>query len=426
MTNNPKTTDNTLEWFAENLPPEYLNHPEYFLYSTALDVQQMQDVPENRRRFKKLLIERQLSEGIELPEIDQKQLHDFMNPKDKALKLRRSEELLELATKHLEQTQDFAQAQRLAVIELFHREAPFRQAEMDESYFRNRELVEADLISYLQHAKGDSLKSLHTNNPKLSISVQTQSGEQVKWKTYLNRASGVLFGTKDNTKRDNLPRRSDALKVLLRIAGAVISEYIPMDKEYFNNSEYVKADMASYLGKAKGDSLKDLSTRNPKTGTSILAKNGDKVRWDVYLRRASGVLFRTKDNKKKDNPHRLSDALNVLSKIARGDVTELISMDKEYFNTPEIVKADLTAFLQHAKGDSIKDLNTCNPKVSISIQTQSGEQVTWDTYLRRASGVLLGTKIRSDKPHRKPDALKLLKQIAEQASTCNDPISNSQ
>jgi len=414
MTNDPKdTTDNSLEWFAENLPPEYLNHPEYFLYSTALGVQKMQDIPENRKRFKQLLIERQMSEGIELPAIDQKQLHDFMNPNDRELKLRRSEELLELTTKHLEQTQDFAQAQRLAVLELFHREAPFRQAEMDERYFRNRELVEADLRTYLEHAKGDSLKDLHTNNPKESVSIQTQSDEQVTWNTYLSRASGVLFGTKRKTV--NPHRRPDTLKALLRIAGLEIPKYIRMDEKYFNNPEYVKADLTVYLQKAEGDSLKELNTNNPGYDTSILTQSGELTRWDTYLSRASGFLLGTKQStprKKSNNPHRPSDALKALFKIVGVEVPEYIPMDKKYFNDPEIVKADLTAYLQQAEGKSIKELHTENPEPSIAIKTQSGELVAWRTYLSRASGALLRTKQRTDNPHRPTDALKALLKIA--------------
>jgi len=418
--NQPNTTDNSLEWFAENLPPEYLNHPEYFLYSTALDVQQMQDIPENRRRFKKLLVERQIGEGIELPEIDQKQLHDFMNPNDRELKLQRSEELLKLTTRHLEQTQDFVQAQRLAVLELFHREAPFRQAEMDESYFRNRELVEADLRAFLEHAEGDSIKCLNTENPKRNVSIKTQSGEPVKWRSYLCYASGVLFDTRQRT--DSPHRSPDALKALLRIAGVDIPEYIPMDKEYFSNPDFVKADLTAYLQHAKGDSLKDLHTQNPKPSVVMETQSGEKdVTWQAYLNRASGVLFGTQchqKGKKCDNPHRFSDALKVLLKIAGAEIPEYLPMDEKYFNNPDYVKADLTAYLQHAKGDSLKDLHTRNPKLSVPpILTQSGEPVKWKTYLNRASGVLLGTKTgktakKSKNLPRLADALKVLLRIA--------------
>jgi len=419
---NPQTTDNSLEWFAENLPAEYLSHPEYFLYSTALDVEQMQDIPENRRRFKKLLVERQLSEGIELPEIDQKQLHDFMNPKDKELKLQRSEELLELTTRHLEQTQDFAQAQCLAVLELFHREAPFRQAEMDESYFRNREFVEADLRGFLKQAEGDSLKSLHTENPKRDVSIQTQSGEQIAWRAYLDHASGALFYTKKRT--DNPHRPVDALKSLLQIAGVDIIEYIPMDEKYFNNSDYVKADLTAYLQHAEGDSLADLHTNNPKSNVSIQTLSGQRVTWDTYLNRASGVLFDTKRSqlgKKSKNPHRPPHALRALLKIA-GAIPEFIPMDEAYFNNPDYVKADLIAYLHHSKCKLLKDLSTYDPKLSSSIQTQSGEQVKWITYLRRASDVLLGTTYKKENPHRPYDALKALLKIADESVSEYKPM----
>jgi len=410
---NPQTTGNSLEWFAENLPPEYLRHPEYYLYSTALDVQKMQDISENRRRFKQLLVKRQVKEGIELPEIDQKQLHDFMNPKDKELKLRRSEELLELTTRHLEQTQDFAQAQRLAILELFHREAPFRQAEMDESYFRNREFVEADLLSYLKHTKGESLLDLSTSNPEWSVSVLTQNGEKVLWNTYLKRASNILL----NTDRNNF-QPADSIKALLKML--CIDMPLIMDEKYFNDPEIVEADLNAYLKHAKGYSLKDLSTRNPITGTSVLTKNGDKVRWETYLGRASRVLLGT--TFEKDNCPRPSDALRALLKIIGIDMP--VIMDKEYFSNPEFVKADLTAYLRHARGDSIEDLGTYNPEKSTRIQAQNNEYVRWRTYLNRASGVLFGTKDNKEtnNPPRPGDALKRLKQIASQSQNSKSKL----
>jgi len=409
---NPQTTDDSLEWFTENLPTEYLKHPEYFLYSTALDVQQMQDIPENRRRFKKLLVERQLSEGIELPEIDQKQLHDFMNPNDRVLKLQRSEELLELTTRHLEQTQDFAQAKRLAILELFHREAPFRQAEMNESYFKNRELVEVDLRGFLGRTDKILLKDLLTNNPKRTISIQTQSGELIAWRAYLDHASGVLFNTKQGwkgKKSENPHRQADALKALLKIAGVDVPAVI--DEAYFNNSEIVKADLTAYLKHAEeGDSLKDLNTNDPEPSVSIQSQSGELVRWETYLDRASAVLFGTKS--RGANPHRRPDALKALLKIAGIEIPETTPMDEKYFTNPEYVKADLTAYFEFANGNSLTDLSTVNPEYSVSIQTQSGEPVRWVTYLGRASGVLLGTRKRTDNPHRRSDAIKALLKIA--------------
>ncbi len=407
------TTDNTLEWFTQNLPPDYLNHPEYFLYSTALDVQQMQDIPENRRRFKQVLVERQVGEGVELPEIDQKQIDDFMNPNDKDLRLLRSEKLVELTSMRLQQTQDLALSQRLAALELFHKEAPFRKGKMDESYFRNRELVESDLRGFLEHARGGSLIDLTTKNPKSEISILAKSGEKVRWRTYLNRASGVLLGTKwglKGKKSDNPHRRSDALKTLLKITGINISECIPMDEKYFNNPEIVKADLTAYFRQAKGNYLADLNTRNPSRNTIIITQSGKHVKWETYLSRASGILLGTKGGKKSDKLHRKSDVLDRLRELCG-----VIIMDEKYFNSPAYVKADLVAYLQHAKGDSLKDLHTNNPKSSISITTQSGETVKWQAYLDRASGVLLGTKSgnKSNYPSRPVDALGQLKELCD-------------
>ncbi len=224
---NPENSESGFAWFVENLPGNYLTFPEHYIYNVALDVEALADTAERRRQFKKLFIERQISEGIDMPEVDQKTIDSFVKVGDLDQRIQRSMKLLELTNKYLSQTQNSIHAQRRALFELFHKEAPLKQAEMDEAYFRNRELVEADLTAALKHAKGDSLADLNTNNPPLATSIDTQSGKTLTLQTYLNRASAALFGAKSGAHGS-----AEILRTLLQILGC-IKKYPQENKKGF-------------------------------------------------------------------------------------------------------------------------------------------------------------------------------------------------
>jgi len=395
-----------IEGFTQTLPASQLNYPEYHLYHQALEQVQLKDIADNRRLFKQCLTERKVQEGIPLNKVDQQQLKDFMDPGDAVRKPKRASELRKLTKQHLDRQVKFTDASRLAMLQLFHQEAPLAIAEMDKEYFKNPVFVKADLTKALRQAKGNSLADLSTTNPVYDTPVTTQSGETMPWVTYLRRASGVLFGTKGGKKSKNPHRPPDALNALFERCGVVT-----LNKKYFKNPTFVKADLTNALKQAEGNSLADLNTKNPAPDTPITTQSGQIMTWQTYLNRASGVLFGTKRGKKSDNPHRQADALNALFELC-----EVITLNEKYFKNPTFVKADLTNALQQAEGNSLADLSTRNPAPDNPITTQSGQTMTWETYLNRASGVLFGTKQKSKNPHRRADALKKLISIAQQCS----------
>lgn len=177
-----------------------------------------------------------------------------------------------------------------------------------------------------------------------------------------------------------------------------------MNEAYFSNPEYVRADLEAFLAQAEVDTLADLNTRNPKPGTSIIAQNGQPVRWQAYLDRASAALFGTQYQTV--HTHRKADALNKLL-----DICGVIHMNEAYFRNPKYVRADLEAFLDQAKGDQLVDLNTNNPKYSTSIVAQTGQTVAWNVYLNRAFAALFGVTQGTDAAQCKADALEELLEI---------------
>ncbi len=78
-----------------------------------------------------------------------------------------------------------------------------------------------------------------------------------------------------------------------------------------------------------------------------------------------------------------------------GAKKKIILIDKTYFDesNKEVITQDLMGFLAHADPkDSLVDLLSTNPSADTKITLSNGEAMTWQSYLRRASAVLLGTK----------------------------------
>ena len=402
------SSQSSTEWFTRNLPEKYLTFPDHYLYETLLSTQELEDIKEIRGEFKKLLTERRIEESIPLPATADKEMEQFLN--DPECKLERSRELLALASKYLSEGKDLVEAQRLALEQIFHREAPLHQAEMDEAYFTNRELVEADLRKYLAQTDKNSTEELSTGTPKASTRMITSNGKKITWGTYLNRASGILLGTKKNT--DNPHRKADALKELKRICGIEVIEYDEMDEAYFRNPEKVKYDLEQFLAQTDRESIKEFSLRVPDEDVSIIAFNSERVTWNTYIVRTSRALFGTDNKKNTDNPHRKADALKELKRICGIEVKEYDEMDEAYFRNPEKVRYDLEQFLAQTDRNSIDELKTASRNILISITASNNEKVTFQAYLNRASGVLLGTESNSKNNfHRNSDALKELKRI---------------
>ena len=381
------STQDPTEWFVENLPSTHLDFPDYYIYQTLLEVEDLEDIKETRGQFKKLITEKRIEKNIPLPATPDKEMEQFLN--DPECKLERSRELLALTSKYLSEGKALVEAQRLALEQIFHREAPLHQAEMDESYFANRELVEADLRKFLEQAEGDSLINMNTKNPPQNICITASNGEIIMWSTYLARASIGFFGIKNNKPY----RKADALNHLLKLCGTH-----RMNKEYFNNLQFIKHDLNAFLKQAKGDHLINLSSVNPPFGTSITVSNGERIAWGTYLNRASAVFFETRQGS--DNPHRTSDTLTHLLKLCG-----VFPMDKKYFSNPKFIRHDLEVCLVYAKGVLLTDLSTRNISKGTLITFSNNETITWPTYLNRASAVFFETRQGSDNPHRTSDTL---------------------
>ena len=415
MIDNPIPSQDPTEWFVENLPSTHLDFPDYYIYQTLLEVEDLEDIKETRGQFKKLITEKRIEKNIPLPATPDKEMEQFLNPSNTALQIERSREFITLTAKFLREGKDVVEANRLAAEQIFHTEAPLHQPKMNEAYFNNRELVEADLRKYLAQTDKNSTEELSTKIPKPSTSIQASNGEEVKWNTYLKRASKIFFGTDEKKSTKNPHRKADALKKLKNICGIEAGGYDEMNESYFGNSENIKHDLEQFLSETDKTSIDELTVKTPGENISVVTFSRQRVKWNTYLSRASGALLGTEYKKGSKNPHRTSDALRELKKICGIEVKEYDPMDEVYFCNRELVEVDLKKFLNQTDKTSIDELSTLIPGRSDSITASNGEEVKWSTYLIRASKIILGTVTnkKAKKPHRPANALDELKRICE-------------
>ena len=79
------------------------------------------------------------------------------------------------------------------------------------------------------------------------------------------------------------------------------------------------------------------------------------------------------------------------------------------FIDPDALRDHLTRFAHAVNPPLIlTDLTTTTPKRGTSVTLSSGQEMTWQAFLNQASGYLLGTRSKSNNPHRKAEALDLL------------------
>lgn len=363
----------TSHYIAE-LPRDRLTLPEPYLYKLLLDAQKLEDTAERRREFKRLLVTRQMEEGIAPPQVDQKELTDFMNPDDPELKMDRSLALARLLERHLEEIQDFLESQRPAVLELFHRESPLRQGEMDRAYFENPELVRADLEAFATQFGIDKTPlDLHTGNIQ-DLHIICQNGQKVRGRFYLETACKALGTAKNKTEASS--KVAAILKQLLKTVGFDI-----FDKDYFQDQAKVKADLtvfASQLGEGKIPF--DLSTLNIGP-LSITCQNGRVIKGQSYLRIAAIALGFGKNTVEAMRVRGYT--LKYLLKTAGFDL-----FDEDYFRDPNKVKADLTAFaIQLGAHKTLLELNAKKLR-SLSIVCTNGQTMRGGTYLSAAARAL--------------------------------------
>ena len=79
------------------------------------------------------------------------------------------------------------------------------------------------------------------------------------------------------------------------------------------------------------------------------------------------------------------------------------------FIDPDALRDHLTRFAHAVNPPLIlADLTTSTPKRGTSVALFSGQKIAWETFLNQASGYLLGTRLKSNNPPRKAEALDLL------------------
>ena len=100
------------------------------------------------------------------------------------------------------------------------------------------------------------IDELSTGSPPRNTEVMLSNGIVMKWLSFLNNASKYLLGT-SNIDKENPPRKAEALDRMREIIGV-----IRINKKYFENPEYIGADLREFA-KAGGIRIDELSTFSP-------------------------------------------------------------------------------------------------------------------------------------------------------------------
>jgi hypothetical protein len=236
---------------------------------------------------------------------------------------------------------------------------------MDEAYFNNPDLVQADLEAWAISVE-KTVEDLNTGDIRSESSFTASNGEPgIRGFTYLRRAMKVL-GKKS---------KKETLDELKNTAGIEVRK---MDEAYFNNPNLVRADLEAWAASA-GKTVEDLSTSDTKSKNSFTASNGEPdMNGKKYLYRAMKVLG-IKGEK---------ETLDRLKKTAGIEVNEYSETDEAYFNSPDLVRADLKAWAISVKKE-VEDLST-NDARSVEIFTASNGEpdMNGNKYVNRAMKAL--------------------------------------
>ena len=371
------TSSDTPDIFAK----ERLNLPDYYLYRQYLEQEAAQDTAETRKAFKRILIGKQIEAGIHPSGIAQKDFREFMEPEDIDLRVSRAQALLGLTQKYLEEKSDFTEAQRLAVLELFHQEAPLRVAKMNEAYFSNAELVLADLEAWAQVA-GRCVQDLSTTDGrKIFIS---SAGESLVARTYLCRA-GVALGLAKNTAEAG-SINAEILKRLKKTAGIEVVEYEDLDKGYFSDTGRLVDDLrvlCAVVSEKLGRRIdvEDLNTGPRHLGEYFQVSSGERRSGYSYVASAA-VAFDLAQNQSEALSN-IGSALKQLKKIAGTEVEDYVELDTAYFSDLDRFKTDLRMLAeavseQLGKRIAVKDLNTGNSRAHFT--PANGQRIKGNSY----------------------------------------------
>jgi hypothetical protein len=171
---------------------------------------------------------------------------------------------------------------------------------MDEKYFENVENVQYDLRAYVEELQKDpkyngrvlTIDDLNILN-LYKLTVKCKNGETVSGHAYLQRAGIGLKMAEKASQSDG--KLGDILIALKRKAGIEVISFPKMDEKYFGDSKNVRKDLDAFVAvlQAKGrndiKTFRDLTTYTVR-GVEIIAANGELVKGQNYMARASAAL----------------------------------------------------------------------------------------------------------------------------------------
>jgi hypothetical protein len=171
------------------------------------------------------------------------------------------------------------------------------------------------------------------------------------------------------------------------------------EPEYFTQQNML-LDLESYARSAGLSSSVELTTGSSLGAIAVICANGERVKFQTYLRRACITLNLTSH----------SNALKYLKHIAGCLVPVHCEMDARYFSNPTYVREDLISYAIEMGLNSLADLSTNN--VSVRVRCINGEVLTLQTYLCLAGQMLGFGKTREQAGSRKAAILTRLKETA--------------
>ncbi len=165
---------------------------------------------------------------------------------------------------------------------------------MDSVYFLNTENIRHDLMAFAL-AAGISVGKANTTSIAFSCLAVCKNGESVTWAQYTSRA-GVSLGLAKNSAGSN-SIRSDTIEKLKKMIGIELEKYPEMDAKYFSDISNIRNDLKSYSLAVDRPIADFVSSGRNMESHVAKCSNGEHVKWNTYLKRASvglGLASNTK------------------------------------------------------------------------------------------------------------------------------------
>ncbi|MFC1615921.1 hypothetical protein ACFL21_02165 [Patescibacteria group bacterium] len=235
-------------------------------------------------------------------------------------------------------------------------------------YYETHDFVRQDFEAFALAAGFDTI--LELNNKHLGIRATCSNGEQdVTFGKYLSDAARFILGCEDSVSAAQNQR--NARICLLISLGYDQFDYTPRDADYYNDPKNLKTDFDSFKKVIGVDCPTEIKGQN--RTIFIQCNNGENVHFRNYILVAKRVLGLSMN---------FTDAVNHLLSLAGFEVETKKSLDKDYFENVEFVKADLLEYARARGSSTPLDLNTGGKNEEITCS--SGKTLKYKTYLRTA------------------------------------------